>query len=345
MKKYFLIGLIILYTTASDVCTTFVINHNGQLAFGRNYDWVADAGLVCTNNRGLSKASYVGNDGSTISWISKYGSITFNQYGKEFPTGGMNEKGLVVELMWLDDTKYPNPDDRPALADLQWIQYQLDNCSSVGEVIASDKHIRIASGSTPLHYLVADANGNAATIEFLDGKMVAHHGQGLPHPVLTNDTYEKSLSAFHSKKTGGNNSLDRFITACDMVTSYVAGSSSLSAVDYSFSVLNRVSQGNFTKWQIVYDITNKKIYFRTDQAPEIKSLNAAALKFGCAELCKYLNINTISKGDLTTEFKILTTERHRELLRQSWSQSRSRIELSQAQAERVIKYSEKVQCF
>jgi choloylglycine hydrolase len=34
-------------------------------------------------------------DGKTISWISKYGSITFNQYGREFPTGGMNEKGLV----------------------------------------------------------------------------------------------------------------------------------------------------------------------------------------------------------------------------------------------------------
>ena len=66
-------------------------------------------------------------DGNTISWVSQYGSITFNQYGKEFPTGGMNEKGLVVELMWLDGTIYPQPDERPAIGVLQWIQYQLDN--------------------------------------------------------------------------------------------------------------------------------------------------------------------------------------------------------------------------
>jgi choloylglycine hydrolase len=26
-------------------------------------------------------------------WTSRYGSITFNQYGREFPSGGINEKG------------------------------------------------------------------------------------------------------------------------------------------------------------------------------------------------------------------------------------------------------------
>ena len=83
-------------------------------------------------------------DGETISWVSKYGSITFNQYGKEFPTGGMNEKGLVVELMWLDETRYPEPDQRGVLNVLQWIQYQLDNSQTIDEVIASDKKIRIA---------------------------------------------------------------------------------------------------------------------------------------------------------------------------------------------------------
>ena len=85
-------------------CTTFFINKNGQLVFGRNYDWITDAGMVCTNLRGLSKTSLKTETGGTTSWVSQYGSITFNQYGKEFPTGGMNEKGLVVELMWLDET-------------------------------------------------------------------------------------------------------------------------------------------------------------------------------------------------------------------------------------------------
>ena len=34
-------------------------------------------------------------------WQSKYASVTFNQYGVELPTGGINEKGLVVEIMGL----------------------------------------------------------------------------------------------------------------------------------------------------------------------------------------------------------------------------------------------------
>ena len=130
-------------------------------------------------SKGLSKTSMKTEDGETISWVSQYGSITFNQYGKEFPTGGMNEKGLVVELMWLDETKYPAADNRPAVGVLQWIQYQLDNCATIEDVIATDKKLRIAStGNPPLHYLVADANGRAATIEFLEGKMVIHQGQG-----------------------------------------------------------------------------------------------------------------------------------------------------------------------
>ena len=147
-------------------CTTFFINKNGQLVFGRNYDWITNGGMVCTNLKGLHKTSAKVNDGQTTSWTSKYGSITFNQYGKEFPTGGMNEMGLVVELMWADGTQYPKADNRASLGALQWIQYQLDNHATIDEVIESDKNIRISQNNPPLHYLIADASGNAATCAF-----------------------------------------------------------------------------------------------------------------------------------------------------------------------------------
>lgn len=108
MKKIILyIYLYLLVLPNIFACTTFFINKNGQLVFGRNYDWITDAGMVCTNLKGLEKTSSSMDDGTQVTWISKYGSTTFNQYGKEFPTGGMNEKGLVVELMWADGTQYP----------------------------------------------------------------------------------------------------------------------------------------------------------------------------------------------------------------------------------------------
>ena len=114
MKKVIALAFVLCYASFLFACTTFFINKNGQLIFGRNYDWITDAGMVCTNLKGLLKTSMQTENGETISWTSQFGSITFNQYGKEFPTGGMNEKGLVVELMWLDETKYPSADKRPA---------------------------------------------------------------------------------------------------------------------------------------------------------------------------------------------------------------------------------------
>src|SRR4030095_11910119 len=107
--------LLLLAGTSTIACTTFFINKNGQLVFGRNYDWLSDVSLVCKKDAGPPKTNFSYPNAGSITWVSKYGSLTFNQYGKEFPTGGMNEKGLVVELMWLDGTKYPAADQRPSV--------------------------------------------------------------------------------------------------------------------------------------------------------------------------------------------------------------------------------------
>jgi choloylglycine hydrolase len=346
MKKTFSILILIgLHFQFASACTTFFIHHNGQMIFGRNYDWVADAGLVCTNQRGLAKSSYKNVDKKAFNWVSKYGSITFNQYGKEFPTGGMNEKGLVVELMWLDETEYPKVDERSSVEELQWVQYQLDNCSTIEEVIATDKTIRIASNSTPLHFLVADASGKAATIEFLEGKLVAHYGKQLPFAVLTNDPYERSVSSQKDNSANGSNSLERFNKACDMVKQFVSTSPSTPIIDYSFSILEKVAQGSFTKWQIVYDISNKKIYFRTEPSRKIKSLDLAGFDFDCKISSKALNMNTLSEGDISKNFTDLTPALNKEILEKSLKQSQSRIQVKPERVEAALQYARQIACF
>lgn len=69
--------------------------------FGRNYDWVSDAGLLCTNLKGLYKTSVPRPEGPPISWVSKFGSITFNHYGLQ---GILMETstGLPVDVNNLD---------------------------------------------------------------------------------------------------------------------------------------------------------------------------------------------------------------------------------------------------
>ncbi|MEO6611458.1 MAG: linear amide C-N hydrolase [Chitinophagaceae bacterium] len=337
MKRMFTFLLLIAcIIPCSRACTTFFINKNGQMVFGRNYDWITSNGMVCTNQRGLSKTSFKTTDGETLSWTSQYGSITFNQYGKEFPTGGMNEKGLVVELMWLDGTKYPAADNRPAIGVLQWIQFQLDNCSSVEELIANEKKLRIANGTTPLHYLVADARGNVATIEFLDGKMVVHTGTDLPFPVLTNDVYASSVEQTQTAitATGGtsmsftNNSIDRFAKACSMVNRFRLYTIPVPVIDYSFTILDEVAQGTHTKWSIVYDLTNKNIHFKTLGYPSVKQVNFSAFDFNCLTAPRSWEMNQAGEGDVSRLFQDFSPDLNSKLVNKSFDESSSEFTVS-----------------
>ena len=131
------LALLCLSLSQTFACTTFCLKKNGEVLFGKNYDWMIGDGLVFVNKRGVAKVSNEGNLTNPAKWVSKYGSVTFSQYGRENPSGGMNEAGLVIELMWLDETQYPKVDARPTVGTLEWIQYQLDSSATVEEVIAN----------------------------------------------------------------------------------------------------------------------------------------------------------------------------------------------------------------
>ncbi len=345
MKKFILLFFAISAFVPSFPCTTFFINKNGQLIFGRNYDWMTGNGMVCSNQKGLSKTSSKTPDGNTISWISKYGSITFNQYGKEFPTGGMNEKGLVVEMMWLDGTQYPAADARPAIGELQWLQYQLDNCSTVAELIATDKDIRIASkGTAPLHFLTADATGNVATIEFINGKMLVHNNNNLPFPVLTNNSYEESLPVAKLTNPVVENSLERFNQTCSMVQTYQANTINIPVVDYSFNILNKVAQTGYTKWSIVYDISNKKIYFKTAGYPSIKNISFSAFNFTCAAPSKAWDMNQIGNGDISNQFINFNQDLNQHIAEKSFAESASQINATEQEIKDTWTYPAGIFC-
>ena len=341
MRNALLSLLSLLLTVTGYACTCFLLSSGEGHFFGRNYDWITGNGLVCTNQRSLAKTSLPIADGKSVSWISRYGSVTFNQYGKEFPTGGMNEKGLVVELMWLDETQYPAEDHRPAVGALQWIQYQLDNAASIDEVIASDSILRISLLATPLHYLVADARGKAATIEFLNGKMTVHRDESLPYPVLTNSRYAEALQAGESSHA--DNSLQRFTTACRLLESYQAPGS-VGAVDYTFAILERVSHGSHTKWSIVYDISGRKIHLKTAGNTVSRHLRLAALDFDCAGPSLALDISH-GAGDITDRLTALTTDRNREVLERSAAESASQIRFSGEGLRRSWEYAGTIKCF
>lgn len=332
-------------------CSTFLLHKNGDLVFGRNYDWLSDAGLVCVNLRGLSKTSAV-KEGKKTSWVSRYGSITFNQYGKEFPTGGMNEEGLVVEVMWLDDSRYPQPDARPEMNVLQWIQYQLDNCRTVAEVISTDRAIRIAQDNPTVHFLVADATGNAATVEFLNGKMTVHTGKNLPVPALTNTDYATSIKKVRGLSEGNSsnrevfsdNSLQRFSTICSMVQQYNVGNIRETAVDYSFKILKKVANAEYTKWSIVYDIRNKAIHFKTSGVTSVRKVNFRHFDFSCASSSLSFDMNEAAKGDVSALFKPLRSETNSRILTRAARETSRHIRLNDDEVRYLVNYARNISC-
>jgi choloylglycine hydrolase len=216
-------------------------------------------------------------------------------------------------------------------------------------VIASDTKLRITRKSTPLHYLVADAGGNVASIEFLEGVMVVHRDKDLPFPVLTNDTYASSVET--AKPLVGkagvaleNNSLDRFVKACSMVKKFNETDSIMPVSDFAFSILDKVSQGSFTKWSIVYDISNKKIQFKTEANKTIKTVSFSAFDLACNKPYKMFNMNQDGAGDVSSRFIVADKKIKAQIMAQVAAESSSRIAMSKKEEEELLSYEESVTC-
>lgn len=314
------IGLAALLVWFNDLsaCTTFCLKGNHQVVLCKNLDWDFDYGVIEVNKKGLFKKAFVTGNEKPIEWTSKYGSITFNHVGKEFPLGGMNEAGLVVEEANYFWTKYPTPDNRPTLNELQWVQYQLDNFSTVQEIINSDSILRITGHLFKIHYLVCDGKGNTATIEFLDGRLVWHTDSTLETVVLTNHSYDQSIEALKDYKGFGGKkdipqeyeSLNNFIRTSSLIRSYSANES---LTDYSFNILSAVSTDN-TQWSIVYDISNSRIHFKTKKNPQRRWIDLKHFNFSCDSFPLSLDINTGTIGNIDNIFIPNTSEANRQLV-------------------------------
>jgi penicillin V acylase-like amidase (Ntn superfamily) len=345
-----IVALVILSPRPAGSCSTFYISQGDTPVFAKIYDWSVDAGLLVVNKRGVSKVAMAASQPAV--WTSTYGSVTFNQYGRELPSGGMNEAGLVVELMWLDDTEYAAPDSRPGLGKTQWIQYQLDNSATVDDVIASDSMIRIeGGGSARIHYLVADAKGGCASIEFLNGKLEYHTDDTLPWSVLTNHTYASSLEYLRrfdgfggsQSVSASTTSLGRFVNVAARVARFEEDSDG-SSVDYAFGILDHVAQGDYTKWSIVYDIKGAKIHFRTFANSNRRSVALAGCDFDCDTAVRVLDINAALSGDVTKQFVPYTYDMNRRLIEKAFDGTSFLKTVSSQTRANVAEYPEGLEC-
>ena len=198
-----LLSASLLIPVVSNACTRAVyFGKEGQTVTGRTMDWFeADLGSnIWLYPRGLTRNS---NTSKPTIWTSKYGSLVTTLY-EGASADGMNEKGLVANLLYLPESKYPEAragDDRPTLPNSAWVQYVLDNYATVAEAVADlgKESFRMVAITAPtgepgtVHLSISDASGDSAILEYLDGNLVIHHGR--QYQVMTNSpTFDQQLA-------------------------------------------------------------------------------------------------------------------------------------------------------
>lgn len=232
-------------------------------------------GLIFWNPPGIKKRALIKPPEEPMEWTSKYGNITFNQVGRDFPASGMNEKGLVVEQTTLWNTIYPDRDNRKAIKELQLIQYVLDVCSSTGEALECIKNVRISQEMAKLQYIVSDSSAHICLVEFILGEMKVYSGNDFAYQVITNDMIGTSIDYLNIHAGFGGvkpiqyskYSLDRYVVTVDAVQMSLKSEK----ITNAFDLLN-LTEYEDTQWQIVYDFKASGLKWRTISNETINEL-------------------------------------------------------------------------
>lgn len=304
---------------------------NNMIITARSMDWKED---IFTNlwifPRGMTRSGEAGPN--SLQWTAKYGSVVASAY-EVSSSDGMNEKGMVANLLWLAESEYPVYDGKkPGLTIAAWVQYVLDNFATVSEAVQelSQEKFTIVSDKVPgqdrmanLHLSISDATGDNAIFEYVKGKLIIHHDKN--YLVMTNSPiFEKQLALneyWHEiggtvMLPGTNRASDRFVRASFYTEAIPKTDNTHVAIASVFSVIRNCSvpygittpgQPNIssTRWRSVSDHKNLVYYFETVLTPNTFWVNLKELDFSPKAPVKKLGLTKgeVYAGNAAASFK------------------------------------------
>ncbi|MDE5979875.1 MAG: linear amide C-N hydrolase [Muribaculaceae bacterium] len=278
----------------AEACTRVTYVGDSAVVTGRTLDWRTP---IPTNlyvyPRGVEKKSF--NTDRSVSWTSKYGSVV--SVGFDLGVNeGMNEMGLVCNLLYLPGTVYAREGDpRPYMSTSLWAAYVLDNFATTAEAVEQLKldQFQIDAPAMPggapatLHMAISDASGNSAIVEYVDGNIEIH--EGVQYQVLTNaPPYQTQLDICeYWKSVGGmnmlpgtNRSQDRFTRASFYVGVLPKDATHETALAGVFGIIANCAvptgislpdqpEISTTQWKSVSDQRERVYYFKMTEKPAI----------------------------------------------------------------------------
>lgn len=299
----------------SFACSTFKLQKGGHLLYGHNLNQgdLGVPGMIYINKRGIFKKGHTWDEISEINpknvsdlyWISRFGSITFNAFGRDFPDGGMNEAGLYIwEMNEMAD--YPKNENLPKLDQMNWMQFILDNYSTLDEAIQCASEVEIHGWGW--HYFIGDASGDCAALAFIDGEVVVNREAEMPVPGLFNTPYDREMEFLkYYKGFGGNYEPDlndpnvpRFVKTAVLLRDYKPY---MDPVDYGMHMLDQLQVDDVPEWSILFDVINQEVHFKTRINPEIKNFSMPQIDFSNDDPVLILNMDVEPGGDVSALFQ------------------------------------------
>lgn len=301
----------------TEACTRVVYQgKDNTVLTARSMDWKED---TCSNlwifPRGMKRNGEIGKN--PLEWTSKYGSVVASAYDI-CSTDGMNEKGLVANLLWLAESEYPQWDGKkPGLSIAAWVQYILDNFATVDEAVSYVEKgtFEVVSDMMPdgtrmatLHLSISDADGDNAIFEYIGGELKIHHDKS--YQVMTNSPVFDQQLALNDywKNIGGttflpgtNRAADRFVRASFYINAIPKVADTRTAVASVFSVIRNTSvplgittpnEPNIssTRWRTVSDQKNKVYFFESTIQPNVFWVNLQDVDFSEKAPVKMLDL-------------------------------------------------------
>jgi choloylglycine hydrolase len=283
------------------------MDNNDKTWVGKSYDYSNGAGYLFLNKKNVRKRSLTLDWSFGKSWTSKYGSMTFSQAGRDFPFSGMNDQGLNMEIMWLHETMYPHETTKATINEAQIIQFILDTAANTKEAIEKIKTVDIVPIMAPVHYMICDKSNECVAIEFIEGRTVVSKMNTGKERILQNSIYSEVLG--NKIKVDGST----YRNSPSELDFIFNNSDSLTQKDFltkSFKNLEVVRSGNWTKWQIVYNLEEGKAWFRTTSDRNIKSVSLSDYELDCRKDQKeyVLDMNGETAGDVKVNLEPFTSD-------------------------------------
>ena len=239
---WILVVILAVFAPGVHACTIFMAEGDGIVLAGNNEDFYFETDAVM--------------------WVkpakkNDHGRIDFGwklDNGKEFAQGGINDAGLFFDVAVTPKGVEP-PKDKPT-APANMGDSMLAECATVEEAIAWLDQYRLPLLKSS-QMLLADATGDAAVVEVVDGEMtVTRKEDGKKALGVTN------FSVTHPEK--GNFPCPRFLKMRDAVKAGPITVENFKAILQSVAVPKTYSEQDKryggTLYSNVYDLTNKVVY-------------------------------------------------------------------------------------